>query len=178
MSIIHSTSHGRSNLPFTPEGDDGPVVPILVRLLLHLGRERNGAHDAIAELLVQDSLVGVSVILDDLEQAVDQWFLGRHVDGPTPIRETLELLLQRALLDAEDGSQLLDIFRGWFGLAIKDGGDGDFIAAYFFGDGLEGQVLLRLGFEESWIGGWKAVYERRLRWSIGIGHEVQGRQHE
>lgn len=173
MSIIHSPSHGRSNVPFTPQSDDGPIVPILVRFLLHLGRERDGAHDAIAELLVQDSLVGVSVVLDDLEQAVDQRFLGRHVDGSAPIRESLELLLQRALLDAEDGSQLLDIFRGWLGLAIKDGSDGDFIAAYFFGDGLEGQVLLRLGFEEGWRGGWKTVYERRLRWSVGIGSKAQ-----
>jgi hypothetical protein len=41
-------------------------------------------------------------------------------------------------------------------LTVEECGDGDFVAADFFADGFEGQVLLLLGFEEGWGGGREA----------------------
>ena len=39
-------------VPFASQGNNSPIVPILVSLFLHFGRKRYGTHDAIAKFLI------------------------------------------------------------------------------------------------------------------------------
>jgi hypothetical protein len=50
--------------------------------------------------------------------------------------------------DVKDLGELLNVFGGCHCLAVEEGGDGYFVTADFFSDGLEGEVLLLFGFEE------------------------------
>lgn len=63
-----------ATIPFPTQSDLDPVT-LLIRLLLHLGREGDSAHDPVTELLIDDCLEGVSVVLDDLEETVDEGLL-------------------------------------------------------------------------------------------------------
>ena len=65
-------------LPFPPKSNDSPVS-LLVRLFLHLRRKTDSAHNAITKFLIQHGLVCVSIVLHDLEQAVDQWLFGWQI---------------------------------------------------------------------------------------------------
>lgn len=75
------------NSPLAPKGDDSPIS-LVVGLFLDLGAEGNGAHNAVAKLLVQNGLIGVTVVLDDLEKSVDQGILGGHLQGPPTVGVT------------------------------------------------------------------------------------------
>ena len=136
------------NIPFPPQRNDGPIITILIRLLVHLGRERDGTHDPIPELLIQNRLVRIPIILHNLIQPINQRFLGRHVHRTTPIRKATQLLLEQGLRNPQDRGELLDIFGGGLGLAVEDGRNGDFIATEVLGDLLEGQLPAGFGAEE------------------------------
>lgn len=137
------------------------MIALLVNLLLHLGAEADGAHDAVTKLLVQDSLVGVPVVLDDLVQAVDERLDGGHWPGAAAVGDGHELRGQDLLGDVEERRQLLDVLGGGLGLSVEEGGDGDLLAAQQVGDLGEAQAGLGLGGEE--LGGGLAACRQRAR---------------
>ena len=137
------------DIPFAPQRNDSPIVPILIRLFLDLCRERNSAHDAIPKLLIQNSLVCVSIILYNLIEAVDQRFLGRHVHDLTTERVACQLFAERALVHPQDVGKLFGIFRRRLGLSVEDGCDSYFIAAQLFCYVFKCKVLGRFRFEQS-----------------------------
>lgn len=154
--------------PLAPEGDDSPVT-LLIGFLLDLGAERDGAHDAITELFVQNGLVGIAVVLDNLEEPVNQWLLWWHLQLPATVWVSRELLLKGGLVDFEDVGKILDVFGRGLGLAIEKGGNCDFLPAKGLGNGLKGKVLLLLGLEQDWGGGWKAWSDgglQRVNWQL------------
>ena len=57
----------RIDLPFPAEGDDGPVIALLVLFYIDVSRERDGTHDTISKFLIENCFVGESIVLDDLE---------------------------------------------------------------------------------------------------------------
>lgn len=140
------------HLPLAPPRDDDPLRPVRVDLLLDVGREADGAHDAVAELLVQDGLVRVPVVLDDLVQAVDERLDGGHGPGPAPVRDGHELRGQRLPGEAQQAGQLVDVRRRGLRLPVEERRDGDLAAAEVPGDLLEGEVLFGLGGEELFPG--------------------------
>lgn len=101
---------GPRHAPFPAHLDVDPGDAVLVDLLVDVGRERNGRHDAVAELLVEHGLVRVPVVLDDLVQAVDQGLFGRHLDALAAVGKAGELGRERAVVDAEVVGQFLDVF--------------------------------------------------------------------
>lgn len=135
------------NLPLATESDDGPVT-LLIGFLLDLCAERNGTHDTITELLVQDSLVGVTVVLDNLVESVDKGFCWGHLHLPATVGEASQLVFEDGLVNVQDFCQVLDVFGGSLSLAVEQCSDGNFFAPESLGDGLEGKVLLLLGFKE------------------------------
>lgn len=139
---------GHGNLPLAPPGDDHPGIALLVNLLLDLGAEADGAHDAVAELLVQDGLVCVAVVLDDLVQAVDERLDGGHGPGAAAVGDGHELGGEDLLGDVEERRELLDVLGGGLGLAVEQGGDGDLAAVQQVGDLGEAQAGLGLCVEE------------------------------
>lgn len=132
---------------------------VLVDLLVHLGRERNCAHDAVAKLLVYDALEGVAVVLDDLVEAVDQGLDGRHGPSPAPVREAAHRRLEDLLAHSQDLRQLHDILAGRLRLAVEQRGDGNLAASELIGDLLERQLVGSLGIEESLRVGGQPVCE-------------------
>ena len=137
-------------IPFAPKGDNCPVIPILIRLLLNLCRERNRTHDAIPKLLIQHRLIGIAIILDNLIQAINKWFLRRHFNRATSIREATQLVLQDRGRNIQQCGELLDILRRSLGLTVEDGGGGYFITADMVGNlfkaKLFGSLCLKEGF--------------------------------
>jgi len=98
QSMNHVWRWSRSNSPLAPESDDGPVT-LFVSLLLDLGAERNGTHNAVAKLFVQDGLVSVAVVLDNLVEPVDQRLPGGHFHLPSTVRVAGKLLFQKRMVD-------------------------------------------------------------------------------
>ena len=141
-------SHREENSPFTTQRDDGPVISLGVSLLVHLGREGDGTHDAIAKLLIQHRLVRISIILHDLIQSIDERFFGWHLHRPTTIRETAQLSYQKIVWNPQQVGQVVDIFWRGLGLAIEDGSRGDLITTNVLADSLETQLLSSFGIEE------------------------------
>ena len=139
----------RKGLPFPTKGNNSPIIPISIRLLLHLGRERNSTHNPIPELLIQHRLIRIPIVLDNLIQSVNKRFPGGHFHRTTTIRKTTQLLLEKRLRNVEDGCEILDVLGGCLGLAVKDGCCGYFIAADVLGDLLEAEFLRCFGFKES-----------------------------
>ena len=139
---------GHGNSPLAPPGNDDPGIPLLINLLLNLGAEADSAHDAVAKLLVQDSLVGVAVVLDDLVQAVDQRLDGGHGPRAATVGDGHQLGRKDLLGDVEERRELLDILGRGLGLSVEDGGDGDLAAVQQVGDLGEAQAGLGLGVEE------------------------------
>lgn len=139
---------GCQHSPLAPPGDDDPRGAVLVDLLLHLGAEADGAHDAVAKLLVEDGLVRVAVVLDDLVQAVDERLDGGHGPGAAAVGEAHQRRGEDLLGQAQQVAELVDVARRGRRLAVEDGGDGDLAAAEVACDLLEGEVGLVLGGEE------------------------------
>ena len=74
------------------------------------------------------------------------------------------------MVNPQNGRELLDIFRSGLRLAVKDTGDGDFVATKLVADLLKGETLGGFGFKQS-IGLYgEAVAERRL-WTTNSQHE-------
>ena len=69
---------------------------------LYIGAERNGGHDAVTKLFVQDSLVGVSVVLNNLVQTVDERLFGWHGHRSASVRQAVELVHEELLVEAEE----------------------------------------------------------------------------
>jgi hypothetical protein len=92
----------RGNIPLSSQGDNGPVVSLLVNLLLNLGAEGDGAHDSIAKLLVQHGLVGIAVVLHDLVQSVDERLDRWHGTSTATVWEAEELLLEELMVGTQD----------------------------------------------------------------------------
>lgn len=136
------------NSPFPPHGNNRPVIPLVVRLLLHVRRERDGAHNTVPELLVHHRLVRIPVVLHDLVQAVDQRLARRHVHRAAPVRVAGQRGGQAVLGDCEKGGEGLDVVGRGARLAVEDGGRGDLAAANVLGDLLEGDGLGGFGREE------------------------------
>lgn len=154
----------RKRQPLPPQRDNSPVIPLLIRLLVNLGRERNRRHDPVPKLLVQHRLVRIPIVLHDLVKTVDQRLLGRHFHGAAAVREARELLAQLVMGDAEERRELLDVLGGGLGLAVEDCGGGDFVAADVLGDLLKGEGFGGFGGEERCGGGGKVgVLGRLLR---------------
>ena len=137
------------NSPLPPQRNNGPIIPLLIRLLLDLGAEANGAHDAIAKLLIQHRLVRVAVVLHDLVEAVDQRLDGGHGPGAAAVREAEQLLREHGFGDGEERGERRDVGGRGRGLPVEERGDGDFGPVEGAGDGLEGEVLGGFGIEES-----------------------------
>lgn len=171
------TEPGDVYIPLAAQGNLDPIA-LVIRLLLHLSAERDRTHDAVAKLLVQHSLVSISIVLHDLVQPVHQWLPRRHLHLPPTIREGSELGLEQLRLgDIEDLAQVLDILLACLGLAVEQRGAGDFVTAESLGDSLEGQVLLLLRGEQERGRGRKAWDDRlllRLSWRMHRrrGHDL------
>lgn len=90
------------NLPLSPQGDDRPSVPVLVRFLLHLGGKSDCTHDSISKFFIQYRLIRITVILHNLIDPVDQWFLGRHIHRVTPKRKAGQEVFQFVVLNVEN----------------------------------------------------------------------------
>lgn len=125
---------------------------LLVFLDIDVGREGDGTHDPIAELLVEDGLVSIAVVLDDLIQSIHQWLFRRHVHHMSAVRPLEQLGLELAMVDIKDRGELLDILCRCLGLTVEDSGNGNFVATEFLGQRLKGDTLLLLGFKEGWRG--------------------------
>ena len=138
-----------SNSPLPPHRNLHPVT-LPIRLLLHLGRERNRTHDAITKLLIDDGLVRIAIVLNNLIQPVDQRLLGRHVDQPAPIRERRSIpiiaVMSHIVRNAERVGQDLHVLRRRTDLFVKDARDRNLVAAQLTGELFERQAgkLLRL----------------------------------
>lgn len=136
------------DLPLAAQRDNSPVVPISIYLFLDIGREGNSTHDTIPELLIEDSLISISIVLHNLIKTVDQRLLGRHLNRLAAIGETAELHLQLRVVNHEQVGQLVDVLCRSLGLAVEYGCGGYLIAADVFGDLLEAQSLAGLGVEQ------------------------------
>lgn len=53
------------------------------------------------------------------------------------------------MVDFQQVGELFDVLRGSFGLAVEDGGGGDFVPADVRGDLFEAELFGRFGAEES-----------------------------
>lgn len=126
-----------ANSPLAPEGDLDPVA-LLIRLLLNVRAEGNGTHDTVTKLLVQHSLVGIAVVLDDLVEAVDQGLLRGHLHLVASVRVARHLgSLQCRFVDFEAFGEVLDVFWRGLSLSVEQGSNCYLIAAQCFGDSLE-----------------------------------------
>jgi hypothetical protein len=135
-------------IPLATESDLDPLS-LLVGLLLHLSAERDRTHDTIAELLVDHTLVGISVVLHNLVQSVYQWLARRHLERTSAVGEVHQLsLAQLGFGDLKDLGQFLQVFLVRRSVAVEHGGGGDFLATKVFSDGLEGEILGLLCVEE------------------------------
>ena len=76
-------------IPFSPQSDYSPVIPIFVCLLLYLRCESDGAHNTITKFLVQNGFVRIPIVLNDFVKSVDQWLLWRHIYCMTSHRESV-----------------------------------------------------------------------------------------
>lgn len=121
------------NQPFASERDHHPGSPRIIHFLLDLRVEADGAHDTVAELLVQDGLVRIAVVLHDLVEAVDQRLDRRHGTGPAPVREPHHLLRDGLLRDSEDLRELIDILGRGLHLAVEEAGDRNLTASELLG---------------------------------------------
>lgn len=146
--------HGYT-VPFAPQGDLCPLA-LLVGLLLHRRREANSAHDAIAELLVQDRLVRIAVILYNLEQAIHQRIFRGHIQSSSSVGESSEVCLELFSGDIQYFGKLLDVLRRGHGLSVEQSSDCYLLTSDLLCNGLEGEVLLLLRIEEGYRGGRKA----------------------
>ena len=136
-------------VPLPLHCDDDPGGTGLVDLLVDLCREADGAHDSVAELLVQDGLVRIAVVLDNLVQTVDEGFDGGHGPCAPTVRETLCQLGGQALGgDIQQLGEPLDVLGRGGGLAVEQSSAGDFATAEVGGDALEAEALGRFGVEE------------------------------
>lgn len=134
--------------PLAPQSDLNPLS-LLISLLLHLRAKRNRTHDTIAKLLVNHTLVRISVVLHNLIKSVHQRLARRHLERAATVGEVHQLgLAQLGFGDLKDLGQLLQVFFVGWGVAVEHGGGGDFLAAEVFGDGFEGEVLGFLRVEE------------------------------
>ena len=140
------------NVPFPPQLDHDPL-PLLIRLLAHTRTEANRTHNSIPKLLIDHRLIRIPVVLHDLIQSIDQRLLRRHRHTLPAIGPPRELRGQSRVVDVEEFGQGGDVVGGSAGLAVEDGGDGDFIAAEGGGDGFEGEGFGGFGGEEGRGGG-------------------------
>lgn len=76
------------NVPLATESDDDPGT-LVVLLFVYFGGEGNCTHDAVTKLLIENGLVGVSIVLDDLIQAVDEGLFGWHRHRTTSVGQVV-----------------------------------------------------------------------------------------
>lgn len=134
--------------PLALHREHRPGVALLVDLLVHLGREGDGAHDAVSELLVQHGLVCLTVVLHNLVQAVDERIPGRHVNSLSAVRKASQTHLQVGRRDPEQRAELVDIFGRRPGMAVEESSHCYLAAAEVVCDLLEGELLACLALEE------------------------------
>ena len=156
------------DLPFAPQGDDCPVVPILVRLLLHLCRERYSTHDTVPELLVQYRLVCIAIILHDLVKTVDQWFSRWHIHNLSSERIPGQLFSELPVVDAQDLGEFLNILWYSLGLAVENSCHSHLVAPELLRDIFEGHILGCFGFEKDMSLHREAVSEGALHLVISV----------
>lgn len=137
-------SNQKSYSPLSPPGNHHPRRTVLIDLLLDLGGEADGAHDAVPKLLVQDGLVRIAIVLDDLVQPVDERLDGGHGPRAAAVGEAHELGRENLLGQVQQATELLDVGRGGRRLPVEDGGDGDLAASEVVGNLLKGEVGLGL----------------------------------
>ena len=85
-----------------------------------------------------------------------------------------QLLLQCAVLDAQDRGELLDILGRGLRLPVEDGGHGDFVAAELLRDVGEGELLRGFGSEEGVGLDGETVSEAGLRLMLAIDGRLTG----
>lgn len=141
--------------PFSPQSDYSPGISILVCLLFHLRCESDGAHNTIAEFLVQNGLVRIPIVLNHFIESVDQWLLWRHIHSMTSHRESIRQVTKAILAKLKNLGEILDILRQCFGLAIEYGGDGYFISSKFGGNFPESKIFYCFSLED--LGGMEAT---------------------
>ena len=143
------------NSPLPPQININPLNPLIINLLLHMRRKRNGTHNPIPKLLVQHSLIRIPIILHYLIQSINQRFLWRHLDRAASIRHSCDLRrVERGLGDVEELGEVLDVFWAGVGLAVEERCGCYLVTAEGFGDGFEGEVFgLFLGEEHGALGG-------------------------
>lgn len=134
--------------PFALHREHRPGIALLVDLLVHLGREGDGAHDAVSELLVHHGLVCLAVILHDLVQAVDERVPGRHLDPFSTVRKPSQTHLQVGRRDPEQRAELVDVLGRRPGMAVEESSHCYLAAAEMVCDLLEGELLACLALEE------------------------------
>ncbi|CAG8647440.1 1932_t:CDS:2, partial [Scutellospora calospora] len=146
-------------------------LPLLIRLLLHLGTERNSTHDPIPELLINHTLVRIPIVLHNLIQPVNQRLTRRHFERAAAVREVHQLrLAQLGFGDVEDLGEVHEVLLRGGRVAVEHGGRGDFFAAEGLGDGFEGEVLGFFGGEEdAAVGGEEGSFNGILRRKFAVG---------
>lgn len=155
VSTLYQTPllYTEKNLPFPTKGNNSPIVPIPIRLFLHLCRERNSTHNPISKLLIQHRLIRIPIILNNLIESVNKRLPWGHFHRTAPVRESAELLLEKRLRNVEDGCEILDVLGRCLGLAVEDGCCCYFIAANMLGNLFETEFFGCFGFEEGLGGG-------------------------
>lgn len=76
--------------------------------------------------------------------------------------------MELGLRDIEGFGQVGDVLGRGFGLAVEEGGDGDFVAAEGLGEGFEGEVFGLFGGEEEGGLGGKAGKDVLLFVFVGL----------
>lgn len=138
----------REYSPLAPQRNHSPRSTVLINLLVDFCRKANSAHDAIAKLLIHNRLVGVAIVLHNFVQTVNERLHGGHGSCAATVGEPRQLGRQLLGGEVEDFAELGNVRLGGLGLAVKESGDGDFLAAEVLCDFGKGQVGLCLGVEE------------------------------
>lgn len=152
----------RRNIPFAFQRDNHPWSARLVNLLLYLRVEANGTHDTITKLLVENGLVGISVVLDNLVESVNERLHGGHRASSASVWEAHQLRRKNLFGNSEELGKLLDILGGSCGLSIEDSSYRDLGSAQLLSDGLEAKTGLGLCSEQSLRVGRQTVYNGAL----------------
>lgn len=150
-------------VPFPLHRDHHPRSASLILLLFHRRGEADGAHDAVAKLLVHDCLVGVAVVLHNLVQSIYEGLDWGHGPGPAPIWEARAGERGRVLArEVEELGQALDILGGRCSLPVEQPRDSNFASTEVVGNGLKREPLGSLGVEEGLGVGGQSRLKSRL----------------
>lgn len=146
------------NLPFASQCDNSPLGTGLINLCLNIGSEVDSAHDAVAELFVEDRLEGIAVVLYNLVETVNEGLCGRHRPCLASVGEAQQLLRQDFAGNIEGSAQFVNVLGRSCCLSVEERSNCNFGAAGELGELLKSHGLGCLGLEkELAVGGQTAL---------------------